>query len=128
MDSPTQLRPLPPFFWPLGYGDPPAGPPADGRVIGHDEGTWFVVSPAGIVESRSSSQPDRLVNSTMSAFGRSLTLFRALWVRRARQSDTEAAEDVEEFRNGLRQIDPPAIENPDAWWALVLEQMGNDLL
>lgn len=128
MDSTDSDQPLAPFFWPLRLGELPEEPPRDWRVIGHDEGTWLVVSSVGVVESRSPSGQVRFVNSTLPAFERSLALLAPIWRRRSAQDDAGAANDVEALRRGLREIDPEAIADSESWWALILEQMENDLI
>jgi SUKH-4 immunity protein len=35
---------------------------------------------------------------------------------------------VEDLRRTLANIDPPAVTEPDAWWAIVLEQAADGLL
>lgn len=97
-------------------------------MIGHDEGTWLVESPVGVVESRSPSGQVRFVNSTLQAFERSLALFAPIWGRRSAHDDAGAASDVEALRRGLREIDPQAIADPESWWALIVEQMQNGLI
>ena len=119
---------MPPFFWPVGHGHPPGDAPAKWTVVGHDEGTWFVLADDGSLVSRAPGSPARFVNSSPQAFSESLEALEGAWRLRLTQDDSEATQAAHELHGRLRGIDPSAIERPDSWWALVLEQMDSGLL
>lgn len=121
---------LPPFFWPLGTGtEPPAPPPADHQVLGHDGGSYFVARADGSVSSvhPTSTLDTRFVNSTVHHFLASLD---ALADRRARleSADGEVALDaVQSLRHELNRLDISALGDRDNWWAMVLDQLEDNL-
>ncbi len=121
---------LPPFFWPVGTGTEPVGPPPPGRrVLGHDGATYFVVLADGTVASVDprSALDTRFVNSTAHHFVASIE---ALATRRSqleRASGDEAILAVSELRHDLNRVDISALGDRDNWWAVVLDQLEDGL-
>jgi hypothetical protein len=123
----TRVDSLAPFFWVSGEGDEPPGKPE--QVVGHDGETHLVIAdgevwsfdPAGVL-------PRRLVNRSVNQFGDSLSGFREAWAGRADLDDAASDRQVAHLRERLRDIDPDAIEDPESWWSVILEQMSHDLL
>lgn len=121
---------LPPFYWPLGTGTEPAGPPpADLLVLGHD-GTRYVVELAdGSVWSMSptSSLDTCFVNASVHHFEACLE---ALADRRPRLDSTDgevALDAVGSLRHELYRIDISALGDRDHFWAVVLDQFEDAL-
>lgn len=110
--------------------DPPQLRPDGLCLIGRDYGADICVDRSGRVVSMGEEDGDaeRFVNSDLGAFLRFLALVGA-----ARETFTDLPEEdiedrAEELADTLAGIDREAFADPDAWWALVFEQMGEGLL
>ena len=68
------------------------------------------------------------VNSTVEANADFMTSFKIEWDRRSSLPDDEARGQTDRLLQALERIDPDALSDPSAWWALVLEQMDDGLL
>jgi hypothetical protein len=126
-DEMTRLDSLVPFFWVAGEGDEPPGKPE--HLLGHDGKTYLVVAD-GQVWSVDPAQvlPRRLVNGSVNQFADSLARFREAWAVRPDLDDAASDRQVARLREGLRNIDPDAIEDPESWWSVILQQMAHELL
>jgi hypothetical protein len=126
-DVMTRLDSFAPFFWITGEGDEPQGKPE--HVVGHDGATHLVIAagevlsldPAGVL-------PRRLVNRSVNQFVDSLAGLRATWAMRADLDEAASHRQVVHLRETLRNIDPEAIDDPESWWSVILEQMAHGLL
>lgn len=81
-----------------------------------------------VVECNDEGSHARFVNSSLRKFEESMQVFRSTWVRRANATDATARELESALRSRLAEIDESAFDDPDAWWSLILEQMGDGLL
>ncbi len=117
---------LPPFFWQLGEdGDPPERPAG---AIGYSGAYHLCVRDGRVVECNGDESHVRFVNASLSQFEESMRVFRSTWYRRANISDATAREMESRLRSELAGIDESAFDDPNAWWSVILEQMGDDLL
>ena len=122
---------MPPFFWPLGDGAEPGGKDRLGApAIGHDYGTYLVVRPDGSVAS---THPDgsyrtRFVNSSLRQFTASLTVCRDRHARLVGLDDVAAAAMITAWKHDLAAIDPAALDAPENWWAVIIEQLESGLV
>jgi SUKH-4 immunity protein len=68
------------------------------------------------------------VNSADTAFVDFLTKFADAWRQRAYLSDDEADAQTGRLRQELQRLDSDALNDPNTWWAAILEQMHDGLL
>ncbi|WP_431683953.1 SUKH-4 family immunity protein [Kitasatospora sp. KL5] len=87
---------------------------------GDDEGSVWAVHP------RTGS--GRFVNSSVSAFVRSLALLASTWPVLAGLDPYDAAAALEKLQTELAEIDPQAFHRDTTWWSVLLEQMWHGLL
>ena len=129
MSSPPAA--MPPFFWPLTEGElPPGRPSPDVEILGHDGGTFLVVSADGSVVSVApgGDGAQRFVNSSTRQFTDSLAVLRDAWRVRAELSESDADAQASHLRAAITAIDAAAVDHHDHWWSLVLEQLDQGLL
>jgi hypothetical protein len=122
---------LPPFFWPLTEGEQPPGRPSSGvEILGHDGGTFLVLSADGSVVSiePGADGAARFVNSTRRQFMDSLAMLRDAWRVRAGLSESDADEQASRLRAEVSALDAAAVDGDDNWWSLILEQLEQGLL
>jgi hypothetical protein len=127
----NQAQALPPFFWPLGEGNPPSGIDSlSGTPVGHDEGTFLVLADDGSIKSvdPGGRRRTKFVNSSAETFSRSLELARCQWEIRRDLDEDAAAAQVDDWRRQLNEIDPAATAGPGNWWSEILEQCEDGLL
>ncbi len=105
---------------------------AHGMVcIGTDGGAAICIEPgSGGVHALALSNefPSRFVNSSLRQFMEFLT--RAVSMRRALVDlpEEEAQARVQALVRILHSVDPPALNDRDHWWAVILEQVYDGLL
>ena len=119
-----------PFFWPVGAGTEPPGPPPDGlEVLGHDGTAYLVVQADGKVRSIDPSSPlgTRFVNSTAGQFAASLGALAARQAELQRSGSGEALLAVSSLRHDLNHADIKALGDRTNWWAVVLDRMEDAL-
>jgi hypothetical protein len=129
MSSPPAA--MPPFFWPLTEGEQPPGRPWSGvEILGHDGGTFLVVSADGSVVSiePGADGAERFVNSSRHQFTDSLAILRDAWRVRAELSESDADEQASRLRAEVSALDAAAVEHADHWWSLIFEQLEQGLL
>ena len=129
MSSPPAA--LPPFFWPRTEGEPPPGPPPSGVVVlGHDGGTFLVLSRNGSVVSiePGADRAERFVSSSRRQFSESLAMLRDAWGVRAELSESDADKRASRLRAEVSALDAAAVDGDDHWWSLILEQLEEGLL
>jgi hypothetical protein len=98
-------------------------------VIGDDYGTELRIRLSdGAVLSidTENTLPTRFVNSSVERFAESIDVHRSYDWRAA--DDTEVARLARKLREQLAGLDSAAINEPENWWAIVLEQVENGLL
>jgi hypothetical protein len=120
---------LPPYFWPAGTGDEPAGaPPNDLQVLGHDGTTYLVVGRDGNVTSIDPASPltTRFVNSSSHQFFASLVALAACRAELERP-DGDALRAVGDLRHDLNRINIVALGRRSNWWAMLLDHLEDSL-
>ena len=120
---------LPPFFWPAGTGDEPAGePPAGLRVLGHDGATYLVVLADGRVFSiePTNALATRFVNSSSHQFFAGLDALAESQAELERP-DGDALRAVGALRHDLNRINILALGARSNWWAVLLDQLEDSL-
>nr|WP_232246513.1 SUKH-4 family immunity protein [Kitasatospora mediocidica] len=111
----------------------PAGPDAGGYlVLGNDYGRQLCVqygtAAVVAVELDGTGEQPRFVNSGVPEFVRSLALLGRMWPLRYGLTPDQAGRWTTDFQAELAAIDPAALQGPDTWWAVLLEQFWDGLL
>ncbi|MFI6443340.1 SUKH-4 family immunity protein [Kitasatospora sp. NPDC050543] len=111
----------------------PAGPDFGGYlVLGNDYGRQLCVqygtAAVVAVDMEGTGEPPRFVNTGVPEFVRSLALLGRMWHLRFGLTQEQAARWTTDFQNQLVAIDPAALQTPDTWWAVLLEQFWDGLL
>ncbi|MFF3172908.1 nucleic acid/nucleotide deaminase domain-containing protein [Streptomyces sp. NPDC057900] len=110
---------------------PPSAGMADWLRLGSDRLTQLCVRPDGAVQAvflGSWNEEDMLVSSSVAAFTTSLAcLDRRLPTIAAATQLPVAAAAFRELNAELRQIDPAAFEDREAWWPRVLDDVRHTL-
>ncbi|MGF1432398.1 SUKH-4 family immunity protein, partial [Kitasatospora sp. LaBMicrA B282] len=111
----------------------PAGPDAGGYlVLGNDYGRQLCVqygtAAVVAVDLDGTGEPPRFVNSSVPEFVRSLALLGRMWPLRYGLTPDQAGRWTVDFQAELAAIDPAALQAPDTWWAVLLEQFWDGLL
>jgi hypothetical protein len=125
---------LPPRFEPLllTFNDSPRWLDDGCAVLGSDDRSELRVdADSGRVTSvdPEGELPTRFLNSTIEQLVRCIDAYRDYGSTVRRAADESAARAlVEDLRQTLARIDPAAVADPEAWWALVLEQASAGLL
>jgi SUKH-4 immunity protein len=91
-------------------------------VIGDDYGTTLYLDPRnGHIESRDDNGqlPVRFLNSSLDQLQQCLEEY-----DKVRTSGDDDLETVERFRCAMQRIDPAALDNPENWWSLIIEQLN----
>lgn len=70
---------------------------------------------------------DRRVNASPAAFARSLALLAGTRERMRGLDPAGAGAAIAEFQKQLAAIDPTALDGPETWWSVVVEQMWHGL-
>jgi hypothetical protein len=99
-------------------------------VIGEDDATVFVVAKDGSVWSVDPMRalPGRFVNSSEECLATFLAELPPSWRMLADMDDDEAERLVNELVLRLQSVDPPALRDGEAYWAVVVEQIRLGLL
>ncbi|MGP4026098.1 SUKH-4 family immunity protein [Actinomadura sp. 3N407] len=111
-------------------GFPDAAPDtADWCRIGTDHGAEMCVSDTGDVQAVfvTATAPPMTVNTDVPAFVASLLALDRYLPPLASPGDRNPAEIFRELRGTLLRIDEPALEDDEAWWPRVLEQIRHAL-
>ncbi len=120
---------LPPFFWPAGTGNEPAGPPPAGlRVLGHDGVTYLVVLADGkvVAVDPNSALDTRFVNSSSHQFFAGLDALAECQAELERP-DGDALRAVGALRHDLNRINIVALGARSNWWAVLLDELEDSL-
>jgi len=120
---------LPPFFWPVGTGDEPAGiAPAGLPVLGHDGAAYLAVAADGSVTAidPTSDLATRFVNSSAPQFFAALD---ALAECRAEldRAGGDALRAVGALRHDLNRINILALGDRSNWWAVLIDRLEDGL-
>ncbi|WP_344638734.1 SUKH-4 family immunity protein, partial [Kitasatospora cystarginea] len=111
----------------------PAGPDFGGYlVLGNDYGRQLCVQygTAAVisVELEPGGEPVRFVNSGVPEFVRSLALLGRMWRLRYGLTPEQAGRWTTDFQAQLIAIDPAALQSPETWWGVLLEQFWDGIL
>jgi hypothetical protein len=111
----------------------PAGPDFGGYlVLGSDYGRQLCVQygTAAVisVEMEPGGEPVRFVNSGVPEFVRSLALLGRMWRLRYGLTPEQAGRWTTDFQAQLLAIDPAALQSPETWWGVLLEQFWDGIL
>ncbi|WP_051969997.1 SUKH-4 family immunity protein [Kitasatospora azatica] len=109
------------------------GPEAGGYlVLGNDYGRQLCVqygtAAVVAVDLDGTNEPPRFVNSGVPEFVRSLALLGRMWPLRYGLTPDQAGRWTTDFQAELIALDPAALQAPDTWWAVLLEQFWDGLL
>lgn len=110
-----------------------AAPDAGGYlVLGNDYGRQLCVqygtAAVVAVDLEGTAQAPRFVNTGVPEFVRSLALLGRMWPLRYGLTPDQAGRWTTDFQAELAAIDPAALQAPDTWWAVLLEQFWDGLL
>ncbi|MFF4651253.1 SUKH-4 family immunity protein [Streptomyces sp. NPDC001380] len=112
-----------------------AAPDAGGYlVLGNDYGRQLCVQygTAAVVAVDLEGGPEqnrpRFVNSGVPEFVRCMALLGRMWRLRYGLTPEQAGRWTTDFQAQLAAVDPAALQSPDTWWAVVLEQFWDGLL
>jgi hypothetical protein len=72
--------------------------------------------------------PERFVNSDLGTFAAFLLRVHSFYESTKNFDDTAVTGAVAQLESDLREIDSPALDDGEHWWALILEQMGDRLV
>ncbi|MCX4747106.1 SUKH-4 family immunity protein [Kitasatospora sp. NBC_01287] len=111
----------------------PAAPDAGGYlVLGNDYGRQLCVqygtAAVVAVDLEGTTEAPRFVNSGVPEFVRSLALLGRMWPLRYGLTPDQAGRWTADFQAELAALDPAALQAPDTWWAVLLEQFWDGLL
>jgi hypothetical protein len=111
----------------------PAAPDAGGYlVLGNDYGRQLCVqygtAAVVAVDLEGTNEPPRFVNTGVPEFIRSLALLGRMWPLRYGLTPDQAGRWTADFQAELAAVDPAALQAPDTWWAVLLEQFWDGLL
>ncbi|MEV6108715.1 SUKH-4 family immunity protein [Streptomyces sp. NPDC051940] len=117
-------------------GVQPASDAGSYLVMGNDFGRQLCVQygTAHIVavplEAGPGGQPavPQFVNTGLPEFARCLALLGQMWRWRYGLTPDQAGRWSVDFQAQLLALDPPALEGPDHWWSVILEQFWDGLL
>lgn len=99
-------------------------------VIGEDDATVFVVAEDGSVWSVDPTGvlPRRFVNSSTECLAAYLADLPPSWRALAGVDDAEAERTLDQLVMRLEPLDPPALGDDEAYWAVVVEQIRVGLM
>ncbi|WP_197084973.1 SUKH-4 family immunity protein [Saccharothrix sp. ST-888] len=111
----------------------PPGPDFGGYLVfGNDYGRQLCVqygtAAVVAVEIEPGGEPPRFVNSGVPEFVRSLALLGRMWRLRHGLTPDQAGRWTTDFQAQLLAIDPAALQSPETWWGVLLEQFWDGIL
>ncbi|MFJ1752060.1 SUKH-4 family immunity protein [Kitasatospora sp. NPDC088134] len=140
-------REFPPFFWAQAQeGRPiptlaelaaerglPPGPDFGGYlVLGNDYGRQLCVqygtAAVVAVDVENPAEPPRFVNSGVPEFVHCLLVLARMWRLRHGLTPEQAGRWTTDFQAQLLAADPAALQTPESWWAVLVEQLWDGLL
>ncbi|WP_457028318.1 SUKH-4 family immunity protein, partial [Kitasatospora sp. P5_F3] len=110
----------------------PAGPDFGGYlVLGNDYGRQLCVqygtAAVVAVDLENGGEVPRFVNTGVPEFVRSLALLGRMWRLRYGLTPDQAGRWTTDFQAQLLAVDPAALQSPETWWAVLLEQFWDGL-
>ncbi|MDH6116669.1 hypothetical protein ABH930_001068 [Kitasatospora sp. GAS204A] len=113
-------------------GRPAAADAGGYLVLGNDYGRQLCVqygtAAVVAVDLEGTGEAPRFVNSGVPEFVRSLALLGRMWPLRYGLTPDQAGRWTADFQAELAALDPAALQAPDTWWAVLLEQFWDGLL
>jgi len=95
-------------------------------VLGDDFGTWLCLTEESgelVSVSPDTDLPTRFVNSSIRDFVALLDIFQDTQRERRGTGSEGDGKVIEELRRSFAERDPSALDDPESWWSVVLEQM-----
>ncbi|BFV57595.1 hypothetical protein KCMC57_up26990 [Kitasatospora sp. CMC57] len=110
----------------------PAGPDFGGYlVLGNDYGRQLCVqygtAAVVAVDLENGGEGPRFVNTGVPEFVRSLALLGRMWRLRYGLTPDQAGRWTTDFQAQLLAVDPAALQSPETWWSVLLEQFWDGL-
>ncbi|MBB4947255.1 hypothetical protein F4556_002790 [Kitasatospora gansuensis] len=110
----------------------PAGPDFGGYlVLGNDYGRQLCVqygtAAVVAVDLENGGEAPRFVNTGVPEFVRSLALLGRMWRLRYGLTPDQAGRWTTDFQAQLLAVDPAALQSPETWWSVLLEQFWDGL-
>jgi hypothetical protein len=105
-----------------------AGPTDLHLVIAFDNGTPLIVQPRGDVVAMEAGNRSRFVNASPNSLLHFLTLYETYRERVRGLPEERAPKLVDETASAMTLVEPGALQDPDAYWSVILEQMRDGLL
>ncbi len=99
-----------------------------GRQLCVQYGTAHIVAVPLEAAPGGGSAPPQFVNTGLPEFVRCLSMLGHMWRLRFGLTPDQAGRWTVDFQSQLAAIDPAALEGPDHWWSVVLEQLWDGLL
>ncbi|MFI6639287.1 SUKH-4 family immunity protein [Streptomyces sp. NPDC050504] len=99
-----------------------------GRAICVQYGTAHIVAVPVEAGPGGAPVPPQFVNTGLPEFARSLALLGRMWRLRYGLNQEQAGRWTVDFQAQLLAIDPAALQSPETWWSVLLEQMWDGLL
>ncbi|AUH42624.1 SUKH-4 family immunity protein [Streptomyces sp. CMB-StM0423] len=99
-----------------------------GRQMCVQYGTAHIVAVPLEAAPGGGSAPPQFVNSGLPEFVRCLAMLGHMWRMRFGLTPDQAGRWTVDFQSQLAAIDPAALQGPDHWWSVVLEQLWDGLL
>ncbi|GAA0681162.1 hypothetical protein GCM10010193_38630 [Kitasatospora atroaurantiaca] len=111
----------------------PPGPDFGGYlVLGNDYGRQLCVqygtAAVVAVDIEGGGEAPRFVNTGVPEFVRSLALLGRMWRLRYGLTPDQAGRWTTDFQAQLAAIDPAALQTPETWWAVLLEQFWDGVM
>jgi hypothetical protein len=99
-------------------------------VIGNDEGSAICLRSgnSNVVSAAESGEEIRKVNSELAHFLTLLDMYSAYALKVQDCDESEAEAIAIQVANEMKQVDPPAFDDPDDWWPSVTQQMEFGML
>lgn len=110
----------------------PPGPDFGGYlVLGNDYGRQLCVqygtAAVVAVDMENGGEPPRFVNTGVPEFVRALALLGRMWRLRYGLTPDQAGRWTSDFQSQLLAVDPAALQSPETWWSVLLEQFWDGL-
>ncbi|WP_348532824.1 SUKH-4 family immunity protein [Kitasatospora sp. MAP5-34] len=111
----------------------PQGPDFGGfLVLGNDYGRQLCVqygtAAVVAVDLEGGGEPPRFVNTGVPEFVRSLAVLGRMWPLRYGLTPDQAGRWTTDFQAQLAAVDPAALQTPETWWAVLLEQFWDGVM
>lgn len=112
----------------------PSGPDFGGYlVLGNDYGRQLCVqygtgAVVAVDMESTAGEPPRFVNSGVPEFVRCLAVLGRMWPLRYGLTPEQAARWTTDFQAQLAAADPAALQTPETWWAVLVEQFWDGVM